>query len=123
MAIHQELEGSQSASRQKLKQDLDAERQQVNEHIKALDSERDVMEEMMSQAAVEMVDLIGTWRKSNVNQKQELAKALFPEGLVSAIKMHSLNRLTSCSSICLRRAWSRSLTLASPTGFEPVLSP
>ena len=44
------------------------------------------MEEMMRQAAVEMVDIAATWKKTNVNQRHELVRGLFPEGLVFSHK-------------------------------------
>ena len=47
-----------------------------------LESERCTMEEMLKQAQVQAVDLVGAWQRGNVNQRQELAKAFFPEGLV-----------------------------------------
>jgi hypothetical protein len=40
------------------------------------------MEEMLSQAGAQAVDLVNAWKSGNVNQRQELAKAFFPEGLL-----------------------------------------
>ena len=40
------------------------------------------MEEMLRQAEVAAVDLVGAWEKGNVNQRQELAKSFFLDGLV-----------------------------------------
>ena len=40
------------------------------------------MEEMLKQAQAQAVDLVGAWENGNVNQRQELAKSFFPEGLV-----------------------------------------
>jgi hypothetical protein len=54
----------------------------IEAEIKALDSERETMESMLKQAQVQAVDLVGAWNKGNVNQRQELAKSFFPEGLV-----------------------------------------
>jgi hypothetical protein len=54
----------------------------IEAEIKALDSERETMESMLEQAEVQAVDLVGAWNKGNVNQRQELAKSFFPEGLV-----------------------------------------
>lgn len=63
----------------------------IEAEITTLDSERSMMDEMMSRQAV---DLVGAWEKGNVNQRQELAKSFFPDGLSSATKRHSLNQLT-----------------------------
>jgi hypothetical protein len=39
------------------------------------------MEELTKDAAAQAVDLAGAWKNGNVNQRQELAMAFFPEGL------------------------------------------
>ncbi len=36
----------------------------------------------MAQAQVQVIDLVAAWKNGTVNQKQELAKGLFPDGLV-----------------------------------------
>ncbi|MGC2475862.1 MAG: recombinase family protein [Candidatus Sulfotelmatobacter sp.] len=54
----------------------------IESEIKALDCERSTMEELFRQTQAQVVDLVGAWRKGNVNQQQELATALFPEGLM-----------------------------------------
>jgi hypothetical protein len=41
---------------------------------------------MLEQAAIQAVDLVGAWNKGNVNQRQELAKSFFPDGLVFSQK-------------------------------------
>jgi hypothetical protein len=48
----------------------------------ALGSERNNHGGDAEEAEVQAVDLVGAWQKGNVNQRQELAKAFFPEGLV-----------------------------------------
>lgn len=58
------------------------EKLRIDEQLSALNSEQNTMEEMMRQAEIAAVDLVGTWEKGNVNQRQELAKSFFPEGLV-----------------------------------------
>jgi DNA invertase Pin-like site-specific DNA recombinase len=58
----------------------------IEAEISALDSERSTMEEMLKQAEVQAVDLVAAWEKGNVNQRQELAKAFFPEGLAFSHK-------------------------------------
>ena len=40
------------------------------------------MDDLLQQTQNEAVDLVGAWQKGNVNQRQELATAFFPEGLV-----------------------------------------
>lgn len=58
----------------------------IEAEITALDSERSTMEEMLKQAEAQAVDLVGAWERGNVNQRQELARAFFPEGLVFSKK-------------------------------------
>jgi site-specific DNA recombinase len=58
----------------------------IEAEIKALHSERETMESMLEQAAIQAVDLVGAWDKGNVNQRQELAKSFFPDGLVFSHK-------------------------------------
>jgi site-specific DNA recombinase len=58
------------------------EKVQIESALSDLDSEKNTMEGMLMQAEVQAVDLVGAWEKGNTNQRQELAKAFFPEGLV-----------------------------------------
>ena len=54
----------------------------IESQISALDAERSTMEDLVQQAKMQIVDLASTWQNSNVNQRQELTYALFPEGLL-----------------------------------------
>ncbi len=54
----------------------------IESQIKALDCERSTMDDLLQQTQNEAVDLVGAWQKGNINQRQELATAFFPEGLV-----------------------------------------
>ena len=54
----------------------------IQAEINALESERGTMDSMLEQAEAQAVDLVGAWERGNVNQRQELAKAFFPDGLV-----------------------------------------
>ena len=53
----------------------------IEAEIKSLQSERETMESMLEKAEAQAVDLVGAWEKGNVNQRQELAKSFFPDGL------------------------------------------
>lgn len=53
----------------------------IESEISALDSEKSTMLEMLKQAEEQAVDLVGAWHSGNVNQRQELVKAFFPDGL------------------------------------------
>jgi hypothetical protein len=67
---------------QMMKGNIAAETEKIKEQISALDSERSTMEDLMQQAKIQMIDLVAAWKNADVNQKQELAKGLFPDGLV-----------------------------------------
>jgi len=49
---------------------------------RALDSESSTMDDLLRQTQAQAVDIVGAWERGNVNQRQELATAFFPEGLV-----------------------------------------
>src|SRR5438876_1180840 len=65
-----------------MKDSISAESEKIKDQINALDSERSAMQDLMQQAQVQIIDLVAAWRNGTVNQKQELAKGIFPEGLV-----------------------------------------
>jgi site-specific DNA recombinase len=54
----------------------------IESQITALDAERSTMEDLIQQAKMQTVDLASAWHGSSVHQKQELAAAFFPEGLL-----------------------------------------
>lgn len=62
------------------------EQQRIESQLSALNSEQSTMEEMLRQAEAQAVDLVGAWEQGNVNQRQELARSFFPEGLVFSRK-------------------------------------
>jgi site-specific DNA recombinase len=64
-----------------LKKNITEEIARIEGEITSLDSERSTMEDLMQQAKVQIVNLAETWKAGNVNQKQELAKAFWPEGI------------------------------------------
>ena len=64
-----------------VKKSVGEEIEQIKSEISSLDSEQTTMEELTKDAAAQAVDLVGAWKRGNVNQRQELAMAFFPEGL------------------------------------------
>ena len=64
-----------------LKKSVQEEIFRIEGEITTLDSERSTMEELIAQARVQAFDLKDTWDVGNVNQRQELARAFFPDGL------------------------------------------
>ncbi len=64
-----------------LKKSIQEEMFKIESEISALDSERSTMDDLMRQAKIQAFDLRETWNTGNVNQRQELTKAFFPDGL------------------------------------------
>ncbi|HZZ39929.1 MAG TPA: recombinase family protein [Acidobacteriaceae bacterium] len=65
-----------------LKASLAEEILRIQTALTTLNSEKATMEELLKQVQAEVVDVVGAWDKGNVNQRQELVKGFFPNGLV-----------------------------------------
>ena len=80
--IRAKLQGEISAEDfQTFKASITAETARINEQIIALDAERCTMQDLCQQAEVQTLDLVLAWERANANQRQELVRGLFPEGL------------------------------------------
>jgi hypothetical protein len=76
---------------------------------------------LFKQAQVQAVDVLDAWKKGNLNQRQELARAFLPEGLVFS---HELGFFEPANVVTQQMVWRfiEDLSLIGvPTGFEPVL--
>jgi site-specific DNA recombinase len=81
-AIKAKLDGELSAQDfTEIKRSITEELFNIDNQITALDSERSAMQDLMQQAKAQVLDLAAAWQNGTVNQKQELAKGLFPDGL------------------------------------------
>ncbi len=65
-----------------LKADITKTTTDIQEQIKAFDSETSTLETMMVEAKTSVLDLPKHWTASDTAQKQELQRALFPDGLM-----------------------------------------
>ena len=54
----------------------------IENQIKALESEKNMMNELIEQSQRELIDLVSAWKKAGITGRVELQKALFPDGLV-----------------------------------------
>jgi site-specific DNA recombinase len=63
----------------------------IEKQLTALESEKNMMEELIEQSQRELVDLVNAWRKSGAVQKRELQTALFPDGLAWSHESGFLN--------------------------------
>jgi site-specific DNA recombinase len=105
------------------KASVDAEVQQIQTQIAHLDQTTVGIKELMAQTEQEAVNFAMFWKEAGLNQRLELQKALFPHGLFFSPK----NLFFEPRNTQLFEEFNAMLddlkTLASPTGFEPVLSP
>jgi site-specific DNA recombinase len=70
-----------------------------------------------------LLDISTAWMRGTVDQRQMFQKILFPNGLVYSQSKGILNTDKECLFSKLEEFMSDYLSLASPTGFEPVLPP
>ena len=81
-AIFAHLEGKMSDANFEIAQKtIEENLTQIDREISDLDSERSTIDEIVQQAHTQAVDLKAVWPDGNVNQRQELARTFFPEGL------------------------------------------
>ncbi|MGA9797436.1 MAG: recombinase family protein [Terriglobales bacterium] len=65
---------------------------EIENALKALESEQNLMQELIEESKRELIDLVTTWKKAGINGRKELQTALFPGGLVWSQENGFLNR-------------------------------
>jgi hypothetical protein len=70
-----------------------------------------------------VMDLAHVWEIAHPEQRQRVQNLLFSDGLSYSMSVGFLNRSKSSLFNMLESISSENVLLASPTGFEPVLSP
>jgi DNA invertase Pin-like site-specific DNA recombinase len=81
-AIVAKLKGTlEDVDFQVMKRSISEETARIENDIKALDSERSSMEDLMHQTQTQVIDFAESWRKASANGKQEIQFALYPKGL------------------------------------------
>jgi hypothetical protein len=63
----------------------------IEKQITALESEKNMMGELIEQSRQELIDLVRAWSKTGITGRVELQKALFPDGLVWSHESGFLN--------------------------------
>ena len=106
-----------------MKSNIEAETQKIEDEITALDSENSKMEELIGQREEEPVNFGFAWRDAPFNRKIEMQRVFCPEGLAYSAKRHFFEPQNTYLFQQLENSFRDLLDLASPTGFEPVLSP
>ena len=64
---------------------------QLDERVKALESERQTLAELTAKTEKEIVDLVGAWQRGTLNQKLDLQRGLFGSHLAFDKKQGFLN--------------------------------
>jgi len=63
----------------------------IEQQLTALESEKNMMQELIEESQRELVDLVSAWKKAGVSGRKELQSALFPDGLVWSHESGFLN--------------------------------
>jgi site-specific DNA recombinase len=95
----------------------------LEKELRALDSQQMTQDAFLRFVNLHMVDVAGAWQLATVEQKHRVQNLLFEGGLFYSEKAGILNRSNSCLFSTLELLRGSEVSLASPTGFEPVLSP
>jgi site-specific DNA recombinase len=64
-----------------LKETVTKQKEDAETQLEELDSETSTMETLLQETQNNIVDLVGAWKNGGVQQRQELAFSLYPEGL------------------------------------------
>ena len=81
-AIVTKLKGTlEEADFQVMKKSIGEETARIENDIKAIDSERSSMEDLMQQTQHQVIDCAESWCKASPNGKHEIQFALYPKGL------------------------------------------
>ena len=95
----------------------------INGELRTIESSGAKLESFIRFAELRLTDMAEVWQLASPNQRQRVQNLLFSEGLSYSMSAGFLNRSKSCLFNALESISSESVLLASPTGFEPVLSP
>jgi DNA invertase Pin-like site-specific DNA recombinase len=95
----------------------------LEQELQAVNSNRATTEAFVRFAELQLQDIAGAWQIADPEQRQRVQNLLFQDGLAFSQQRGILNRSKSCLYSVLEATGSENGLLASPTGFEPVLSP
>ena len=95
----------------------------IESQMRDINSRRDAADSFVRFAELQLLDLATAWRKANAEQRQRVQNLLFKDGLQYSHELGILNRSNSSLFSVLKSLSCEKSLLASPTGFEPVLSP
>jgi DNA invertase Pin-like site-specific DNA recombinase len=90
---------------------------------RVIESDAGKMDSFIRFAELRLIDISCVWEIASPEQRQRVQNLLFRDGLDYSMSAGFLNRSKPCLFNVLESISSESTLLASPTGFEPVLSP
>ncbi len=91
--------------------------------LRVIESDAGKMDSFIRFAELRLADISCVWEIASPEQRQRVQNLLFRDGLDYSMRAGFLNRSKPCLFNVLESISSESALLASPTGFEPVLSP
>jgi site-specific DNA recombinase len=95
----------------------------TEKELRALESRQVTQDAFLCFIKIHLMDVGGAWQLGTPGQKHRVQNLLFDGGLFYSEKSGILNRSNSSLFSILELISGSKLGLASPTGFEPVLSP
>jgi len=91
--------------------------------LRLIESDAGKMDSFIRFAELRLMDMAQAWEIASPDQRQRVQNLLFSDGLNYSMNAGFLNRSKPCLFNVLESVSTESVLLASPTGFEPVLSP
>ena len=95
----------------------------IEGELKDIESNDAKLESFIRFAELSLMDIGTAWQVASPEQRQKVQNLLFHHGLTYSMTKGFLNHSKSCLFNVLESLSNENLLLASPTGFEPVLSP
>ena len=115
--------GLSDAEYNEVKAQFDSEITATEGELESIESSRATTESFVQFAELLLVDIARAWEIAGPEQRQRVQNLLFDEGLAYSPESGILNRSNSSLFSTLEGMIIGNGLLASPTGFEPVLSP
>jgi hypothetical protein len=114
---HRQVRSSQQEDFAGLKADITKTTADIQEQIRTFDTETSTLESMMVEAKTSVLNLSQHWTDAATAQKQELQRALFPDGLMVSRESGYFER----GNTSLMESWSLFLNgLQGSTSFESL---
>ena len=95
----------------------------IEEQLQELNEGNSSVAAFLQFAELQLLDIGGAWQIASPEQRQRVQTLLFRDGLDYSPQAGILNPANSTLFSALESLSSENGLLASPTGFEPVLSP